>query len=71
LSKVNKLGFDFLQKIDKEVGCSGEEYEILFTFDPKYINKINKIAKKYNVPLNIFATAVNGKYKCDCKSHHF
>ncbi len=71
LSKVNKLGFDFLQKIDKEVGCSGEEYEILFTFDPKYINKINKIAKKYDVNLNIFATTVKGKYKCDCRSHHF
>ncbi|MEA2019833.1 MAG: thiamine-phosphate kinase [Campylobacterota bacterium] len=71
LSKVNKLSFDFFQKIPKEVGCSGEEYEVLFTFDPKNINKINKIANKYGVKLNIFAQAVTGKYKCNCKSHHF
>ncbi len=71
LSKINKLGFEFFNKIDKEIGCSGEEYEVLFTFDPKNINKINKIAKKYGIKLNIFARATVGKYKNDCKSHHF
>ncbi|MDB4257237.1 thiamine-phosphate kinase [Arcobacteraceae bacterium] len=71
LSKANNIGFDFFDTIKKEVGCSGEEYEILFTFDPKKVETIIKIAKKHNVILNIFAKTSNGIYKCDCKSHHF
>jgi len=71
LSKSNSIGFDFFDEIDKEVGCSGEEYEVLFTFNPKKTEKIIKIAKKHKVNLNIFAKAMNGTYKCDCKSHHF
>jgi len=71
LSKSNNIGFDFFDKIDKKVGCSGEEYEILFTFNPKHVKKILKIAKKHNIELNIFAKAINGTYKCDCKGHHF
>ncbi len=71
LSQSNNIGFDFFDTITKEVGCSGEEYEILFTFDPKKVKTIIKIAKKYDISLNIFAKTSNGKYKCDCKSHHF
>ena len=71
LSKANDIGFDFFDEISKKIGCSGEEYELLFSFDPKYIKKILKIAKKHQVPLNIFAKATKGTYKCDCKSHHF
>jgi len=71
LSKANNLGFDFFDDIKKEIGCSGEEYEVLFTFDPKNVKKISKIAKKYEVNLNIFAKAIEGKYQCECKGHHF
>lgn len=71
VSKSNDIGFDFFDKIKREVGCSGEEYEVLFTFDPKYVEIIIQIAKKHDVKLNIFAKAKKGKYKCDCKSHHF
>jgi len=71
LSKVNNIGFDFFDDIKKEIGCSGEEYEVLFTFDPKKVKNIISIAKKHNVKLNIFAKAINGTYECDCKSHHF
>lgn len=71
LSKANRIGFDFFTPISNEVGCSGEEYEILFTFDKKNSSKIKKIAKKYGVKLNIFAQAVDGKYKCGCTNHHF
>jgi thiamine-monophosphate kinase len=71
LAKVNKLGFEFFDKISKKVGCSGEEYEILFTFDKKNIKKIEKIAKKFNVKLNIFAKTIKGKYSSNCKNHHF
>jgi thiamine-monophosphate kinase len=71
LGKANKIGFEFFTDISKEVGCSGEEYEVLFTFDRKNINKINKVAKKHNIELNIFAKATKGEFHCDCENHHF
>lgn len=71
LSKINSVGFEFFDEISNEIGCSGEEYEILFSFDQSNRKKVEKIAKKHNVDLNIFAKAVEGDFKCNCKSHHF
>jgi thiamine-monophosphate kinase len=71
LSKLNNVGFDFIKDISKGQGCSGEEYEILFSFDKKNKKVIKKIAKKYNIKLNIFATATNGTFTKCCKDHHF
>ncbi len=71
LSKANKIGFKFLKNIKNNIGCSGEEYEILFTFNKKNKSKIKKIAKKYDVKLNLIAVAKSGKFKCQCQNHHF
>ena len=71
LSKINKIGFEFLYDIKKDIGCSGEEYEILFTFNQKNKKIIKQIAKKYNIKLNIFARAKKGKYRKTCLEHHF
>jgi len=71
MSKQSKVGFEFFNKIPKNIGCSGEEYEILFSFSKKYKTKIEKIAKKHGIKLNIFAKAIKGKYRCNCKNHHF
>ncbi len=71
LSRQSKVGFEFFYNIKKELGCSGEEYELLFSFAEKNREKITKIAKKYNVKLNIFAKAIKGQYKSDCQNHHF
>jgi thiamine-monophosphate kinase len=71
LSKVNKIGFDFLKQIDKDIGCSGEEYEILFSFKKKNKEIIKRIAKEFNIKLNIFAIATKGQYLKGCKDHHF
>ena len=71
LSKSNKVGFEFLEEIRNEVGCSGEEYEILFTYNKKNQKTVEKISKKYNVKLNTFAKVIPGKYRCECKGHHF
>lgn len=71
LSKVNKIGFNFFHEIDKEIGTSGEEYEILFSFNQKNLEKIKKIALKHKVKLNLFAKAIAGKYRTDCENHHF
>lgn len=71
LSRANNMGFEFFEPMSKEIGCSGEEYEILFTFDPKHQKKIEKIAKKHKVKLTTFAKTIQGKYSCECKGHHF
>ncbi len=71
LSRANNLGFEFFEPIEKTIGCSGEEYELLFTFSPEHQEKIVQIAQKYNIKLNIFAQLVEGKYSCECKGHHF
>ena len=70
-SHESKVGFDFFDYIDDDIGTSGEEYEILFSFEKKNLNKIEKIAKKHGVKLNIFAKAVKGKYRTKAKNHHF
>ncbi len=71
LSKVNNLGFEFFENIDEDIGTSGEEYEILFSFNEENLKKIKKIALKHKVKLNPFAKAVKGKYSTDCNNHHF
>lgn len=71
LSKKNKIAFEFFKNISSKVGCSGEEYEMLFSINPKYKKRIKQIAKKHKIKLNIFAKAVNGRYKNRCKGHHF
>ncbi|RBQ27815.1 thiamine-phosphate kinase [Arcobacter sp. CECT 9188] len=71
LSKSSNVGFEFFENISEDIGISGEEYELLFTFDERNKEKIEKIAKKYNVKLNIFAKAINGEFKTEYKNHHF
>lgn len=73
LSSANNIGFELFEKIEDDIGCSGEEYEILFSFNKKYKEKIEKLADRYGVTLNIFAVAREDKEKfiCKCKKHHF
>lgn len=71
LSKINRLGFHLKQKIPKEKLCSGEEYEMLFSFNPRHKNRIQNEAKKARICLHVIANAQKGKYKNPCKEHHF
>lgn len=71
LSKINKVGFDFIKKIPKDIGCSGEEYEMLIAFNPKNLGNINTIAKETKTKLTVFAKAVAGGFECECKPWHF
>ena len=71
VSKVSNVGFEFFQNFDKRVGCSGEEYEILFTFPKKYLLTIKNIAKLTRTPITIFAKTKRGKFKSICKENHF
>ncbi len=71
LSKANKIGFEFNEGIPNAIGCSGEEYEILFSFPKKNKKKVEAIALKHSIKLNIFAKVIKGEYTCKCKEHHF
>lgn len=71
LSKASNVGFEFFKTIKEEIGTSGEEYEILFSCNQKSLKKIEDIARKYTVKINIFAKAVKGSYKSSFPNHHF
>ncbi len=71
LSKINRLGFNFLATIPKLYACSGEEYEMLVTFPPNKRKKVIRLAQRNRVKLTIFATSRRGKFKNRCKLHHF
>ncbi len=67
------------ESLDK-IAFSGEEYEILFSFDKKHKKDILNIAKRYNVKINIFAkacrtnstkTSTISKLQQKIKAHHF
>jgi len=71
MGRINRLGFRFFRRFDKNTHCSGEEYELLFSFSQKNLDAVKNIAKKHRVKLNIFAKTIRGAYKNRCKSHHF
>ena len=71
ISKVSKIGYDFLENINKNRGCSGEEYELLFTFPKKNLAVIKNIAKLTRTPITVFAVTKRGKFKSICKENHF
>lgn len=71
LSNSSKIGYKFLKDIKKDIGCSGEEYEMLVSFSPRQKKAIIRRAKQSRTPLNIFATGKRIKYTNRCKSHHF
>ncbi len=71
LLDINKYGFELLTDIDDTIGLSGEEYEMLISFNKKDLEKLESIAKETNTPLNIFAKVVQNDERFRCNSHHF
>ncbi|MDF1880074.1 thiamine-phosphate kinase [Sulfurimonas sp. MAG313] len=71
LHKANTLGFRFMSKISRSVGCSGEEYEMLIGFSPKHKKTMIRRAQARRCSVNIFAKAQRKNYKSLCKAHHF
>jgi len=71
LLKINGYGIEFLEKISKDVGCSGEEYEMLVAFDKRDKKALIRRAKQSRTKLNIFAKASRDRYTNRCKAHHF
>jgi len=71
LSRLNRCGFHFLQKINKSIGCSGEEYEMLIVIPRAKRKAMVRKAEQLRVPLNIFAEVKRGRFTNPCKAHHF
>ncbi len=68
---INKIGIDFFESIPKKIGCSGEEYEMLVSFNKRNRKTIIRRAKQSRTNLTIFGTAKRNKYINRCKAHHF
>lgn len=71
ISNSSKVGFEFFDEIPSDILSSGEEYEILFTFDEKHQKKLEKIANKHDVKLNFIAKVKEGTYESNLTNHHF
>ncbi len=71
LSQINEKGFAFFGNIPKDILCSGEEYEILFSCKQKDCDTIIKIAQKSHTPITFFAKVIEGEYQSICKENHF
>jgi len=71
LCSANRLGVRWNKRPDKSHGCSGEEYEMLFAFNPRHTQKLKRISKLTRTPIQIIGTAKRGKMINRCKSHHF
>ncbi len=71
LAQLNRVGFKFLTKIPKTLGCSGEEYEMLVAFSKRDRKSVVRRAAQSRTKLNIFALSIRSKYTNRCKAHHF
>ncbi len=71
ISETSNVGYEFFINFPKSIGCSGEEYEILFTFSKKYLQIIKNIAKLTKTPVTVFAVTKRGKFKSICSQNHF
>jgi thiamine-monophosphate kinase len=71
LCSSNRLSIHWNKKFCKSVGCSGEEYEMLITFSPRYKKAMEKMSKLTRTPLHVVGTAIGGKFINRCKRHHF
>jgi len=71
ISETSKVGYEFFINFPKSIGCSGEEYEILFTFPKKYLQIIKNIAKLTKTPVTVFALTKRGRFRSICPENHF
>lgn len=65
------LGLHVKKKLPKRLVCSGEEYEILFTFDARKKGIVKRIAQQTRTKITIVGKIARKRYTCRCKEHHF
>ncbi len=68
---INKYGFHEFEKVDDEIGLSGEEFEMLVSFAPEHYSDVMQIAEETNTPLTVYAKVAKNEVRYPCKSHHF
>jgi thiamine-monophosphate kinase len=68
---INKYGFHEFEKVDDEIGLSGEEFEMLVSFAPEHYSQVMQIAEETNTPLTVYAKVAKNDDRYTCKSHHF
>ena len=71
LSESSRVGYKFFKSISKDIGCSGEEYEMLVSFSKRDKKAVMRRAKQSRTPLTIFGVTSRVKYTNRCTSHHF
>lgn len=71
LKASGNLGLHVKRKMSKRILCSGEEYEMLFSFDARKKKIVERIAKQTRTPITIVGKTVRKQYVCRCKEHHF
>lgn len=71
LKASGNLGLHVKHTMPKRTLCSGEEYEMLFTFDARKKKLIERIAKQSRTKMTIIGKVVRKRYACRCKEHHF
>lgn len=62
-TKYDVIEFAARNKIDLKnlVFCGGEEYEIVFTVSPRYLDQVRQVAKKFKIPLFEIGFVARGK----------
>lgn len=65
------VGIQWKKKLSKREMCSGEEYEILFTFSPRDKEKIKRVCAQTRTKMTIIGKIIRKRYRCVCKEHHF
>lgn len=68
---INKYGFHEFEKVDDEIGLSGEEFEMLVSFAPEHYSDVMQVAEETNTPLTVYAKVAKNDDRYTCKSHHF
>lgn len=71
LKASGNLGLHVKRQMPKQILCSGEEYEMLFSFDARKKKIVERIAKQTRTKITIIGTVVRKRYACRCKEHHF
>jgi len=71
LTSSGHKGLHVNHKMPKRMVCSGEEYEMLFSFDRRKKGIIKRISKQTRTPITIIGTVARKRFFCLCKEHHF